>query len=95
MLLSSPVVTLFLLIYTVFACSGAQISTLLTDAVGPLRAPRRADNHAAKDKPSPRPRPGGRRRAAADNRRSGRATTTTAPVADPERGRRGRRGRAV
>ena len=64
--------------------------------MGPLRAPRRADNAHNAAKHSPPPRAGGRRRAAAHNRRGGRATTTTAAAcADPERGRRGRRGRAV
>ena len=65
------------------------------NALGAVSASRRADNHAAKDKPSPPPRVGGRRRPAAHNRCRGRATTTRADGADPERGRRGRRRRAV
>ena len=76
-------------------CSLAQdhfLNTAITshNALGPKRAPRRADSHAAKDKHSPPPRAGGRRRAAADDRCGGRkTTTTTAAGADPERGRRG------
>ena len=61
--------------------------------MGPLRAPRRADNTAAKDKHSPPPRAGGRRRSVAHNHFGGCATTTTAAGADHERGRRGRRAR--